>query len=208
MQNSERITDGVAQIDLEFPEQCHEFFMWIVYEDTEMMFEHMKTSLGYDLKSLIELYYLSTQLKFVEGPLLQEHILKRVQINYNVIHQISASRIWQKKYIEQEFLSRLITFCRSQTNLNPGSLFGGGQASTQMLTALAFDWLGEKCCQSYDEIEELKASAEFKSFAQFISDHNLVCTNLHDYIQLAAKYPVAIESIGVLKIFQATGLIN
>jgi len=86
MQNSERITDGVAQIDLEFPEQCHEFFMWIVYEDTEMMFEHMKTSLGYDLKSLIELYYLSTQLKFVEGPLLQEHILKRVQINYNVIH--------------------------------------------------------------------------------------------------------------------------
>jgi len=30
---------------------------------------------------------------------------------------------------------------------------------------LAFDWLGEKCCQNREEVDELKASEEFKSFA-------------------------------------------
>jgi len=81
MQDASRINDGIAEIDLEFPDECHEFFMWLVYEDTEMLFEHMKSSIGYDFKSLIELYYISKQLKFVDSAILEEHILSKVLIN-------------------------------------------------------------------------------------------------------------------------------
>ena len=172
-----------------------------------MLFENMRTSNGYDFKNLMELYYISKKLKFVDASVLEEHILSKVSVNQTVMQQASSSRIWQKKYIEQEFLSRLITVVPTQTS-NSGSLFGATISTKYMIASLAFDWLGEKCCKSIEDSEALKASEEFKSFSQFLQDHSLLSNNLHDYIQLAARYPIAIESIGVLKIFQASGLIN
>ena len=55
--------------------------MWIVYEDTEMLFENMRTSNGYDFKNLMELYYISKKLKFVDASVLEEHILSKVSVN-------------------------------------------------------------------------------------------------------------------------------
>jgi hypothetical protein len=45
------------------------------------------------------------------------------------------------------------------------------------LFTLVLDWLGEKEWQSYEDIEAIRASQEYKDLPQFLREHNMLPNN-------------------------------
>ena len=66
--------------------------------------------------------------------------------------------------------------------------------------SIALEWLGERECETEEDINELMQSEEFKNIGERLQIEKLLALTLNDYALLATRYPIAIQAIGLQQI--------
>ena len=69
------------------------------------------------------------------------------------------------------------------------------------------EWLGERECESQEEIQNFISSNDFKNVGERLLKENLLSLQMVEYALLAKSYPVAVNAISVFQMLKGINLV-
>lgn len=179
-------SDNLVTVTIEtpFPESVLDILLWVYYRNNEKLLSNIKS-----IKQAVELYSISKILKISSELKLKNLILSGLKnINNNVVSFPSALH---RKHVDLEFLIDLLKI------VNNCSLFGVNTTHNLIKTAMALEWLGEKQCETEEEVEEILESREYHAIGDRLLKEKMLPTQINEYSALAKRYPAVIGALSI-----------